>query len=109
MASELKACPFCGKKPKLEKERTGEFAISCPTPKCLMVTTGSEPTERIARNHWNKRAAEQMLVEALQAEIDRCRCGGTGLYSYSDEQPKIDCGECADMRAALRAAEGRAG
>ncbi len=41
------------------------------------------------------------LVQALRDYVDRCRCGGTGLYSYSDTVEKIDCCECVKARAAL--------
>ena len=38
---------------------------------------------------------------AARLRVDRCRCGGTGLYSYSDTVEKIDCCECVKARAAL--------
>ncbi len=60
--------------------------------------------------------ANKALVEALDAEIERCHgCGGSGFaYTMEDEteigqspgSSRIDCPDCRDSRAALKAGEG---
>ena len=53
---ELKTCPFCGSKPKIDKPSAGAQGWQVFCTKCDAVATNVLDTEAAAIEAWNKRA-----------------------------------------------------
>ena len=106
MASELKACPFCGKPPKTRRNRNDGLYIFCSFDGCdaqpAIEAFGPEKDEEIV-DSWNRRVPDEALVRALKD------LRWASLVQPSCQKGAIDvcrCLVCASLRAdaALRSA-----
>jgi len=90
--SELKECPFCGKKPCAEKFE-GKLYAQCVNVDCVYAGGDFSPIET-----WNTRPIEDSLrakCERLQLALE---CYATANWGWdSEDRPYIDYwDECAD-------------
>ena len=74
MASDLKLCPFCGKPPKIRRNRNDGLYIFCSFDGCdiqpAIEAFGPEKDEEIV-DSWNQRVPNAGLVEALKWTRDQ--------------------------------------
>ena len=56
MKSEVKGCPFCGKKPDISKAPSGDWFICCLGAKCRMRPNEYFRTKEKAIEAWHIRA-----------------------------------------------------
>ena len=116
MASELKLCPFCGKPPKIRRNRNDGLYIFCSFDGCdiqpAIEAFGPEKDEEIV-DSWNQRVPDAGLVDALkpfaffakQWKANPILNHPDALYSiHNGEQgAQFRLSDCIAARAALRA------
>jgi hypothetical protein len=74
MSEALKLCPFCGKKPSIERSGPGNLVwyVECEGEEpehTISMQSGGTQKEAIAA--WNTRPVEDALVEALKKVLER--------------------------------------
>ena len=83
----LKACPFCGKRPKLKKStRPGseQAVVTCGDWACYGSPTSTKGTASVTVARWNTRPVE----DALRAELEQLEIA-FGLYVYHTTDGKL--------------------
>ena len=86
--SQLKPCPFCGSKARLNNS-FGWFTARCTAkiPNCDVFpeTMACRTIEEVIKA-WNTRSAESKVLEDIRAEINAL---DQGITSYHDDRPWV--------------------